>query len=270
MKKALLIGINYTGQSAQLNGCVNDINNIQNLLIKNWGYQQSNITTLLNANATEDNIMKGIEKLTVGCKAGDTLFFYYSGHGAPVANTQNADKGEQDDALIPNDYTTNGVIVDDWLYTNLAMKVPEGVTLWAFADCCHSGTMFDLKYNWMCNPTPAPGKKPNPTVYNKDEWADNFNVYILNNKETIGHVFLFSGCQDSQTSADAMINNQFSGAFTYCFLECIKNKFAKGSPKQTIGDMLKEIDSLLCMKKYQQRSQLSVGRSSDINYIFNP
>ena len=34
MKKALLIGINYTGQSAQLNGCVNDINNVQNLLIK--------------------------------------------------------------------------------------------------------------------------------------------------------------------------------------------------------------------------------------------
>ena len=169
MKKALLIGINYTGQSAQLNGCVNDINNVQNLLIKNWGYQQSNITSLLNANATEDNIMKGIDKLTVGCKAGDTLFFYYSGHGAPVANTQNADKGEQDDALIPTDYTKNGVIVDDWLYTNLAMKVPEGVTLWAFADCCHSGTMFDLKYNWMCNPTPAPGKTPiiNPKIENK-------------------------------------------------------------------------------------------------------
>jgi hypothetical protein len=67
-----------------------------------------------------------------------------------------------------------------------------------------------------------------------------------------------------------MINNQFSGAFTYCFLECVKNKLAKGSPKQTIGDMLKEIDSLLCMNKYQQRSQLSVGRSSDINFEFNP
>ena len=33
MKKALLIGINYTGQNVQLNGCVNDINNIKNILI---------------------------------------------------------------------------------------------------------------------------------------------------------------------------------------------------------------------------------------------
>lgn len=270
MKKALLIGINYTGQSAQLNGCVNDINNIKNILVSNWGYPVSNIKILLNENATDVNMKNEIVNLTKGCAAGDTLFFYYSGHGVDVANTQNADKGEQDDALVPVNYTNNGVIIDDWLYTNLVMKVPNGVSLWGFTDCCHSGTMFDLKYNWLCNPTLLNGKAINSTkTYNEIDWSNNFNMYIINNKETEGSVFLFSGCQDSQTSADAFINNQSQGAFTYCLLTCIKNKLTKPT-KQTIGDMLKEIDCLLVMNNYKQRSQLSVGRTADINFIFSP
>jgi hypothetical protein len=92
---------------------------------------------------------------------------------------------------------------------------------------------------------------------------------MINNKETEGHVFLYSGCQDSQTSADAFINNQSQGAFTHCFLTCIKNRL-KGNTKRTIGDILKEIDCLLVMNKYNQRSQLSVGRTADINFIFSP
>ena len=269
MKKALLIGINYTGQNVQLNGCVNDINNIKNILITNFGYNAANIKMLLNENATDINMKNEIINLTKGCVEGDVLFFYYSGHGVDVANKQNADKGEQDDALVPVNYNVNGVIIDDWLYTNLVMKVPKNVTLWGFTDCCHSGTMFDLKYNWLCNPTLINGKVINQiTTYNETDWSNNFNMYIINNKETEGHVFLYSGCQDSQTSADAFINNQSQGAFTYCLLTCIKNRLSNNK-SGTIGDVLKEIDCLLVINKYNQRSQLSVGRTADINYIFS-
>jgi hypothetical protein len=267
MKKALLIGINYTGQDGQLNGCVNDINNIKSLLINKWGYKNENITLLLDNNATDANMEAAILKLTTGCTAGYILFFYYSGHGAAIGNIAGAPRADQDDALIPVDYKLKGVISDDWLYANLAMKVPEKVVLWAFADCCHSGSMLDLKYNWMCSPTRAPNTPVN-TKYIPENWTNNFTVSVINSKETNGNVFLFSGCEDAQKSTDTFINNQYQGAFTACFLECISNK--SNNATITIGDILKEIDCLLVMKNYHQRSQLSVGKSSDINFIFKP
>ena len=267
MKKALLIGINYIGQDAQLNGCVNDINNIKSLLINKWGYKNENITLLLDNNASEANMESAILTLTSGCTAGDILFFYYSGHGAAIGNIAGAPKADQDDALIPVDFRSKGIISDDWLYANLAMKVPNDVTLWAFADCCHSGSMLDLKYNWMCSPIRSQNASGD-TKYIPENWTNNFTVSVINSKETNGHVFLFSGCEDAQTSSDAFINSQYQGAFTGCFLECINNK--SNNATITIGDMLKEIDCLLVIKNYKQRSQLSVGKSSDINYIFKP
>ena len=37
-KFALLIGINYKGTSNELNGCINDVMNMRDVLIKHFGY----------------------------------------------------------------------------------------------------------------------------------------------------------------------------------------------------------------------------------------
>lgn len=267
MKKALLIGINYQGTPDELKGCVNDINNIRNFLINSCNYQTANITILLNETATTANIQAAILKLTSGTKTGDSLFFYYSGHGATFGNSKTSTKDDIDSAIIPSDYTKGGFILDDWLYAHLASVVPKGVSLWAFTDCCHSGTMFDLKYNWKFNPVCKVGKV---TSYKADDWNNNFNLSITKeSKETLGDVYLFSGCQDEQTSADAFISNQSQGAFTFCFLQYIKNNQNSFRTK-SLGDMLKEIGCLLTINGFGQRTQLSVGELSDMNNKFNP
>ena len=40
-KRALLVGINYYGTNNKLNGCINDVENINNFLLKN-GYIYTN------------------------------------------------------------------------------------------------------------------------------------------------------------------------------------------------------------------------------------
>ena len=40
-RKALLIGINYTGTKHQLNGCINDAMNMKNYLVRDRGYSDS-------------------------------------------------------------------------------------------------------------------------------------------------------------------------------------------------------------------------------------
>ncbi|NDG33060.1 caspase family protein, partial [bacterium] len=151
-KKAVLIGINYTGTDAQLNGCINDITNVRDVLITNCGYNAQNIRVLTDdpknplrptRKAMEDNIAW----LMSNVKAGDTLFFYYSGHGTRVKDSSGDETDGMDEVLVPLDYLRAGVITDDWLNANLVARVPSGATLYAFTDCCHSGTMCDLKYN---------------------------------------------------------------------------------------------------------------------------
>ena len=66
----------------------------------------------------------------------------------------------------------------------------------ALGNSKHSGSMLDLKYQYL-----------DSTNYNNHS-VDN------NSKETEGLVYMISGCMDSQTSADAYINNKFQGVFS--------------------------------------------------------
>ena len=215
------------------------------------------------------NIKSGIQWLVNNCSAGDTLFFYYSGHGAQIQDANGDEISRKDDVLVPLDYQTGGIILDDYLNTNLASMVPAGVSLWAFTDCCHSGTILDLKYNINCNSTYTKGSVV-PTAYNNTDWTDQFSYGMQRASDTKGDVYMFSGCLDQQTSADAFISGQAQGAFTACFLQFIKDKCVDGKFNCTLGDMLKEIDCLLAISKFQQRSQLSIGRLEDINNNFSP
>ncbi len=55
-KKALLIGINYIGTNVQLTGCINDINNISNVLTK-LKYSCTCLTDQSNVKPTKTNII---------------------------------------------------------------------------------------------------------------------------------------------------------------------------------------------------------------------
>jgi hypothetical protein len=78
MKKALLVGINnYPGTSNDLMGCVNDVQNMQNLLVSMFGFAAQDITMLTDREATTANILRGLEALVANTHPGDLLIFHY-------------------------------------------------------------------------------------------------------------------------------------------------------------------------------------------------
>ena len=85
VRKALLIGINYTGTENELRGCINDVHHMRDLLIR-CGFQEGNIVCLTDDQPgrmpTRDNILERCMWLVAGAKPGDVLFFHYSGHGS--------------------------------------------------------------------------------------------------------------------------------------------------------------------------------------------
>lgn len=162
MKKALLIGINYFGQEGELNGCINDIVDMKKLCIQ-LGYNeiimmhdQKKLTpdtdSILDTNIpfslfpNKKNILSALKWIVSGLKSNDTLLIHYSGHG-----TQSISKTEIDgnnEALVPVDYTYNGIILDDELRNIIVQpNLNKTVKIRCILDCCHSGTGLDLKYN---------------------------------------------------------------------------------------------------------------------------
>lgn len=85
-RRAVLIGINYTGQQGQLSGCHNDVKNIKKFLEKVHDFKESEMLILMDDGKhhapTRRNIEDAFQRITQYSQAGDVVFVHYSGHGS--------------------------------------------------------------------------------------------------------------------------------------------------------------------------------------------
>ena len=238
-KHALLIGINYTGTSNELNGCINDTISIKDRITQNGFNDITILTDLTSKKANKANILSEFKNLLVNSQSGDLLFFLYSGHGTYQQDKNNDETTGYDQCIVPCDFN---IIVDDDLKTIIQTYLKPNVTLFAMFDSCFSGSVLDLKYQYMD--------------------SLNFDKYTENSKEieTKGDVFMISGCNDYQTSADAVINNRPNGAMTWSLLEALKEQ-----PNCTWRELVKKMRDLLKTSQFDQIPQFSSGTFENID-----
>lgn len=236
-KNALLIGINYLNSVNELLGCINDVNNIENLLTKYNFKTIKKLTDNTEIKPTRSNILNEITNMLINSVVGDILFLFYSGHGSYTIDVNSNETTGYDQMIVPVDLQP---IVDDELKTIINKHLKKGVLLIALFDSCFSGSVLDLKYQWM------------------DSLDTNNLTENINENETIGNVIMISGCSDIQTSADATINNQNQGAMTWSFLESFKENV-------TWRDLLKNMREILKKSQYTQTPQLTSGSFFNID-----
>ena len=238
-KKALLVGINYTGTSNELFGCINDVNCIKERISTKGFTSINTITDLTTKKPTKDNILREFKSLLVNSQAGDLLFFLYSGHGSYDLD-RNGDEADGYDELIVSSDSKG--ISDDEFKTIIQQNLKQDVTLFAMFDSCFSGTMLDLRYQYMD--------------------SVNYDKYTENDKQaiTVGNVFMISGCADNQTSADAVFNNKANGALTWSLLESLKQK-----PNDSWRELVKNMRDLLKTSEFTQIPQFSSGSFVNID-----
>jgi len=211
MKKALFIGINYINETdITLNGCIDDVINMRNMLIDAYDYDPSNILTLRDDDIhsihqpTCNNIINNLKKLANESDKLDELWVHYSGHGSQITDNKSLNADKMENILVPVDYTSKGFILDIELLA--IVKTIKCKTILLF-DSCHSGTMCDLPWSI---------EYKNPLNYT----VTHINNVVINNP----NIFMFSGCKDSQTSDDSYSseNQQYVGAFTDAFLHSLR------------------------------------------------
>ncbi|KAJ3067139.1 hypothetical protein HDU98_009660 [Podochytrium sp. JEL0797] len=155
-KKALMIGINYTGSEHALQGCINDAHNIKQMLSQQFGYKTDQQSMLMLVDDARDpqhiptvkNMLGAFNWLVFDAKPGDQLFMSYSGHGSQIQDQDGDRANGLDDTICPVDFATEGMIDSDMLHQALVKAMPQGCKLTVIMDCCHSGTILELPYTY--------------------------------------------------------------------------------------------------------------------------
>ena len=260
-KKALCVGINdfKNYPSAALNGCVNDSEEMKDVLKTFLGFTDADIVTLTDEKATKANIMENLNAMVVGAREGrySFLVFSFSSHGTQVPDLSGDEPDRADEAFCPHDlaqeegkWDPDHIISDDELH-NLFTKLPENVLLEVFLDTCHSGTglkSIDLLLDRRPRYLPPPSLEAFKEI---EERHSRGLVKSLMEKGIIHHI-LWTGCRSDQTSADAIIGGEWHGAFTYFFCKEMRENENRLSRK----DLIEKIREDLTNGHYTQIPQL--------------
>mmetsp|Transcript_4038 Transcript_4038/g.5802 ORF Transcript_4038/g.5802 Transcript_4038/m.5802 type:complete len:318 (-) Transcript_4038:207-1160(-) len=155
-KRAVMIGINYVGDNpGELRGCHNDVFNMKKYIQDVHGFEDENITILMDDGnhtvPTRENILAAYSKIVEESQPGDAVFCHYSGHGGKLKDDNGDEADGYDETLVPVDYKTAGQIRDDLLYKNLVGGFKEGVFCTFVMDCCHSGSVLDLPFQFQAD-----------------------------------------------------------------------------------------------------------------------
>lgn len=155
-KRSLLIGCNYIGMlGAELKANHDDIRSVKDFIVNVHGFSEEKglMTILLDDNEhkspTHMNIVESFKALSEQSQPGDAVFIQFSGHGCRVLDSAVDTEAEgYDEAIIPSDFHTSGMIRDTLLFKTLLAPMRYGVTVTCVFDSCDTGVMMDLPYAW--------------------------------------------------------------------------------------------------------------------------
>lgn len=273
----------------------------RDMLIDHYGYQSENIVMMTdnlsrreNNYPTKHNIMTQLRELVKKAELhGDDkvhLTITYSGHGIQVRDTNGDEKDKKDEALLPVDYE-KGVITDDEFKRVVINPIANNsnVKLTLIMDCCHSGSICDLRVDYLCTddkrykrvrnlavrgdpfnkPTrhvPFKTKKAKNKQFNYSKFYNTINgkqhrkldsAYTVNPKysQTKADIVMISGCMDKQTSADAFEAGRNIGAMSHALHVVLKAHKYKISHRNLVNNLR----TWLKRKGYDQIPQISAG-----------
>ena len=250
VKRAVLIGINYnTIDDLKLNGCINDIIVMRNVLVDAYGYNRKDVTMLRDDGAeyllpTRENILEAIASVAELTSVGDEMWIHYSGHGTYDRDTDGDEVDKYDEVIIPLDYVSNGLIVDEELKSKLENVLGHVIIT---QDCCNSGTGWDLPYRFTLD------SSDRVLLYRESSTLKNKNIYM------------FSGSRDEQPAADTYDGDiaRNIGAFTNAFVECLRS----GNHNNNLISLRTNVNNYLEDKGYTQRTEFTSTNSSPHNIM---
>lgn len=252
---ALLIGIdNYNPNPwyKSLQGCVRDINLVDNFLKRTLQPPFSQIYKLLSPNPdnsflldlraiekpnilpTYANIVTAFKQVTDRAQPGDLVYIHYSGHGGRAATLFEELKGagQTDEGIVPMDIgdRQGQYLRDVELATLLKRMTDKGLIVTIVLDSCHSGGAtrgdYDIRGSDEVDITP---RSLASLVASREElirnWktlteGGNSSYWLPESREYI----LLAACRPTEYAYEYAVNgNDRHGALTYWLVDTLKS-----------------------------------------------
>ena len=212
-------------------------------LIVNYGILEEDILVLTEKETkqpTYANIIYGINWLVQKNNEGyKNIWLQYSGHGYYKKDTNGDEIDGRDECLVSED---NRFITDDVLNTNLINRLSSDVNMISIMDCCHSGTIMDLKYKYKTRGV----------------------CELQYNNQDGKNIISISGCRDDQTSADAWFTYKWNGALTKKLMMILE----RSNYTITSMNLLTELHTELGIDGFTQRPVITTSRRVTENTPF--
>ena len=231
--RALLIGINEYEYVGSLAGCLNDVELFGGVLTDNYGFEDSNITRVVDPENRRADILDAFDSFVADTSSDDAVVIYYSGHGSQSADRDGDEPDDMDETICPSDTgrgaEDNTDITDDEINSVVQALTGKGADVTFIFDSCHSGsaTRAALRQRppgatvrWIVPDRRAPKGEPHlqPQTDSKAKGDRADGGWVPTGR----HVFV-SGCKAEELSNEYNIGGRRQGALTYHLCEQLTN-----------------------------------------------
>lgn len=270
---ALLVGINaYPIAHHQLNGCINDVEAIENYLQKRFQDKHDstlNIKTLKDAEASRQGMIDGFDHFK-DAKDGDICLFYFTGHGSQSDSPKefmHIDIDGMNQSLVCHDSRIEGGrdLMDKEL-SYLIWNATNGkdVHFLALFDCCHAGNNTkDVGMTArMAEVNLTPTKLEDFLGFDKYKKGGTAEAPAYTPPR--GKHIAFAAARSNQTAKETMIKGAKRGIFTYNLIEVLEQLGSNVSYKE-LNNTLK---TRIANRVSGQTPQLDATDPNDKNKLF--
>lgn len=289
---ALLVGINQYHPGSRvphLKGCVNDILGMQAYLegrLSTDGFHLQ-MQTLLDEQATRQNIIDGFRQHLSRAKSDDVVLFYYAGHGAqasapeafwPVSPSRMMETLVCYDSRIDRDHWDLADKELAQLISEVARSQPH---ITVVLDCCHSGSGTRAIVGTR-RAEPDVRERPLESflvtveeAITIEQQAQQQQKQQSNTSATrslspagmqlpAGRHVVLAACQNIEEAKEYLGSGQPRGAFSY-FLQDSLNK---SSGRLSYRDLFKQTSALIHSNTPAQSPQLDATHAEDLEQLF--
>ena len=254
IRRALLIGINkYNPENVEgarwrnLDGCINDIISVNEILQAKFGFSKDNITILKNDEADRNGIISGFNKLLNDSKKGDVVVLYYSGHGSQVRNSLSTEFDKKDESMVPADIRKGAKDIRDKELAVIFNKfIDKGIIITSIFDCCHSGS---IARGELTNEPPKLRYVPEVNIDVKD------STHVVP-PENRGMLVMSASQDDEFASEQVDANGTPHGAFTIALMQTLTTLPSNAS-------VINIFSSVRAILKYNAKPQEPVLAGTD-------
>lgn len=223
-KRAFMVGISHydTALTGYQWNNINGTNDVQLLspILKKQGFY---LSTLLDDQATYQNITSLLSTFTNQTKKGDIVYLHFSTHGQPVEDINGDEEDGWDEAIIPIDaykiykkgvYEGKKHLLDDQLNTyikKLRTKIGLSGFLYVVIDACHAGT------SSRANDETVRGTKVGFTYNNKvfKPSSQKKSHYKVDASAKMSHVMYLEACRPDQVNMEIKVKDRRYGPLSY-------------------------------------------------------